>query len=107
MMQQNLYIISYVLFQTQIFIFTIFFSLISIKSLSLFNNTSVACQTGHFSTILVYSGVYTKNRNFRLYLSSKYGKKNPLRLAAENEFEPHSSRNDKAIFMHSLISNVK
>nr|XP_022315543.1 DNA-directed primase/polymerase protein-like isoform X2 [Crassostrea virginica] len=52
-------------------------------------------------------GVYTKNRNFRLYLSRKYGKKNPLRLAAENEFEPHSSRNDKTIFMHSLISNVK
>ncbi|XP_065921285.1 DNA-directed primase/polymerase protein isoform X2 [Magallana gigas] len=52
-------------------------------------------------------GVYTKNRNFRLYLSRKYGKNNPLLVAAENEFVPLSSMNDEAIFMDSLIANVK
>uniref|UniRef100_K1QM17 DNA-directed primase/polymerase protein n=1 Tax=Magallana gigas TaxID=29159 RepID=K1QM17_MAGGI len=52
-------------------------------------------------------GVYTKNRNFRMYLSSKYGKNNPLLVAAENEFVPLSSMNDEAIFMDSLIANVK
>lgn len=56
---------------------------------------------------LANAGVYTKNRNFRLYLSSKFGKKNPLLVAAENEFVPLSSMNDKAIFMDSLIANVK
>lgn len=56
---------------------------------------------------LVNAGVYTKNRNFRMYLSSKYGKNNPLLVAAENEFVPLSSMSDKAIFMDSLIANVK
>ncbi|XP_062611520.1 DNA-directed primase/polymerase protein-like [Saccostrea cucullata] len=54
-------------------------------------------------------GVYTKNRNFRLYLSSKFGKNNPLVVAQDNEFVPSTATKcyEKAIFMQSLISNVK
>ena len=36
------------------------------------------------------AGVYTRNRNFRLYLSCKLGKNNPLLVAAENCFNPPS-----------------
>ena len=32
-------------------------------------------------------GVYSRNRNFRLFLSSKLGKKSHLRLAKENAFK--------------------
>ncbi|XP_061175416.1 DNA-directed primase/polymerase protein-like [Saccostrea echinata] len=54
-------------------------------------------------------GVYTKNRNFRLYLSSKFGKNNPLVVAPENEFLPSTATKcyEEGIFMQSLISNVK
>ena len=36
-------------------------------------------------------GVYTKNRNFRLYLSSKLGKEICLKVANENKFVPKQS----------------
>ena len=37
--------------------------------------------------MLFLLGVYTRNRNFRLFLSSKLGKTSYLRLARENKFK--------------------
>ncbi|XP_060083587.1 DNA-directed primase/polymerase protein-like [Ylistrum balloti] len=37
-------------------------------------------------------GVYTKNRNFRLYLSRKLGKDNPLVLSSDNLYNPTPTR---------------
>ncbi len=48
-----------------------------------------------------YTGVYTKNRNFRLFLSSKMNKKNPLVSAGEKECT------DKELFLKSLVANVE
>ncbi|XP_069123432.1 DNA-directed primase/polymerase protein-like [Argopecten irradians] len=78
-------------------------------------------------------GVYTKNRNFRLYLSCKLGKDNPLLLSSSNMYHTtlsqqrsedtnkspgsgspdlHLSSNkgsdrDELIFMDSLVANVQ
>ncbi|XP_013400289.1 DNA-directed primase/polymerase protein-like, partial [Lingula anatina] len=38
--------------------------------------------------------VYTKNRNFRLYLSSKYMKNNPLKISKRNQYKPHLANSD-------------
>ena len=51
--------------------------------------------------IFVDEGVYTKNRNFRLYLSSKFNKNTFLTLA--NNVHNWS---DKCIFFNSLVTNV-
>jgi len=48
-------------------------------------------------------GVYTKNRNFRLFLSTKFGKNVPLIIAKNNSFRPALSNNE-ALFNASLIS---
>lgn len=56
------------------------------------------------------TGVYTKNRNFRLYKSNKFGKSNPLILATENKYQPvpvGSDDYEKRIFLDSLITNVE
>ncbi|XP_067130692.1 DNA-directed primase/polymerase protein-like [Centruroides vittatus] len=52
-------------------------------------------------------GVYSKNRNFRLYLSTKFRKNAPLILSEENEYK--NSQNDTGdteenIFLDSLIT---
>ena len=57
-------------------------------------------------------GVYTKNRNFRLYLSKKLGKNNPLVLSSNNTYKPHCTENqhhkaEKQLFLDSLISNIR
>lgn len=52
-------------------------------------------------------GVYIKNRNFRMYLFSKYGKNNFFFVVVENEFVFLLSMNDEVIFMDLLIVNVK
>lgn len=39
-------------------------------------------------------GVYTKNRNFRLYLSSKIGRNSPLVLSKKNHFQVSHVRCD-------------
>lgn len=62
-------------------------------------------------------GVYTKNRNFRLFLSSKLGKVNPLVLAKDNQFhvnDVHLARNklrkvnaDENLFLSSLVCHVE
>ncbi|XP_056416083.1 DNA-directed primase/polymerase protein [Hyla sarda] len=55
-------------------------------------------------------GVYTKNRNFRLYKSSKMGKNVPFEVAEDNIFAMKPSKHhsiEEQIFLCSLISNVR
>ncbi|XP_063776784.1 DNA-directed primase/polymerase protein [Pseudophryne corroboree] len=55
-------------------------------------------------------GVYTKNRNFRLYRSSKLGKNVVFELAEDNKFcgkPPKHVSAEENIFLCSLISNVR
>ncbi|XP_025099727.1 DNA-directed primase/polymerase protein-like [Pomacea canaliculata] len=55
-------------------------------------------------------GVYTKNRNFRLYKSCKLGKNNPFEVSSGNIFFPKEKDDqskDYAIFLSSLIANVR
>ncbi|CAJ0942112.1 unnamed protein product [Ranitomeya imitator] len=54
-------------------------------------------------------GVYTKNRNFRLYKSSKLGKNVTFEVAEDNLFSVKRSKHileEEQIFLCSLISNV-
>lgn len=51
--------------------------------------------------IFVDEGVYTKNRNFRLYLSSKFNKNASLTLTNNA-----CNRSDKCIFFNSLVTNI-
>ncbi|KAK4307002.1 hypothetical protein Pmani_021211 [Petrolisthes manimaculis] len=54
-------------------------------------------------------GVYTKNRNFRLYLSTKLGKQTPLVVAKDNQYSPtlHPGTGvEEQIFLDSLITLV-
>ena len=53
--------------------------------------------------VFVDLGVYTKNRNFRLFLSSKFGKLAILKLDPSN-CQEFSSKNDKDIFLKSLLT---
>ncbi|XP_078534139.1 DNA-directed primase/polymerase protein [Lissotriton helveticus] len=55
-------------------------------------------------------GVYTKNRNFRLYKSSKLGKNVSLEVAEDNAFVPKRQKTisiEEHIFLSSLVSNVR
>ncbi|XP_076363943.1 DNA-directed primase/polymerase protein-like isoform X2 [Tachypleus tridentatus] len=52
-------------------------------------------------------GVYTKNRNFRLYLSTKMGKGAPLVLAPENQYLPQTPSTSKNIFLDSLVTHFR
>ncbi|XP_075716310.1 DNA-directed primase/polymerase protein isoform X2 [Rhinoderma darwinii] len=55
-------------------------------------------------------GVYTKNRNFRLYKSSKLGKNVNFKVAKDNKFAVKPSKHvseEAQIFLCSLISNVR
>ncbi|NXW59672.1 PRIPO protein, partial [Eurystomus gularis] len=59
--------------------------------------------------LFVDLGVYTKNRNFRMYKSSKAGKTVILKIAEDNEFVPSCKDNvslEEAYFLSSLICNV-
>ena len=56
-------------------------------------------------------GVYTRNRNFRLFLSCKLGKNNPLVLAKENKYKPKPPKGitrteEEQIFLDSLVTNI-
>ncbi|VDK53685.1 unnamed protein product [Anisakis simplex] len=56
------------------------------------------------TTTLFDAGVYTTNRNFRLYLSTKIGKNNPLVLSDRCHFYANPSAiSKKRIFLDSLI----
>ncbi|KAK9398956.1 DNA-directed primase/polymerase protein [Crotalus adamanteus] len=60
--------------------------------------------------LFVDLGVYTKNRNFRLYMSSKAGHTVILNIAEDNKFVPKPVNNsciDEQYFLSSLICNVR
>ncbi|XP_037687025.1 DNA-directed primase/polymerase protein isoform X2 [Choloepus didactylus] len=60
--------------------------------------------------LFVDLGVYTRNRNFRLYKSSKIGKQVTLEVAEDNKFFPKQSNNiseEKQHFQSSLVSNIR
>ncbi|XP_055423396.1 DNA-directed primase/polymerase protein isoform X4 [Bubalus kerabau] len=60
--------------------------------------------------LFVDLGVYTRNRNFRLYKSSKLGKYVALEVAEDNRFFPIQSKNiskENQYFLSSLVSNVR
>ncbi|CAK6442561.1 unnamed protein product [Pipistrellus nathusii] len=60
--------------------------------------------------LFVDLGVYTRNRNFRLYKSSKRGKPVVLEAAEDNRFsltESESSSEEQQYFLSSLVSNVR
>ncbi|XP_035227110.1 DNA-directed primase/polymerase protein-like isoform X2 [Stegodyphus dumicola] len=56
----------------------------------------------------IQAGVYSKNRNFRMYLSTKYGKRAPLVLSAHNQYRPSVKVKlkdiDEIIFYDSLVT---
>ncbi|XP_030208701.1 DNA-directed primase/polymerase protein [Gadus morhua] len=59
--------------------------------------------------LFVDLGVYTKNRNFRLYKSSKVGKNVALTVAEDNLFSPRPVKNlspEQNLFLASLVCNV-
>ncbi|XP_026885205.2 DNA-directed primase/polymerase protein [Electrophorus electricus] len=59
--------------------------------------------------LFVDLGVYTKNRNFRLYKSSKLGKNAAFTVAEDNAFVPKPDKHtteEERIFLASLITNV-
>ncbi|XP_066574283.1 DNA-directed primase/polymerase protein isoform X2 [Amia ocellicauda] len=55
-------------------------------------------------------GVYTKNRNFRLYKSSKAGKNVAFTVAEDNRFVPKAHQRvseEQQVFLSSIVSNVR
>lgn len=54
--------------------------------------------------IFVDQGVYTKNRNFRLFLSSKYGKIAILNFSKSDNSDNWSKCSNKQIFLSSLLT---
>ncbi|GBN50601.1 DNA-directed primase/polymerase protein [Araneus ventricosus] len=54
------------------------------------------------------AGVYTKNRNFRVFQSTKYGKNAPLLLSPHNQYIPNTSAvytdENEVIFYDSLVT---
>lgn len=55
-------------------------------------------------------GVYTKNRNFRLYKSSKAGKRTVFTVAGDNVFHAKPEKGvsaEESVFLASLICNVR
>ncbi|NXH27123.1 PRIPO protein, partial [Myiagra hebetior] len=60
--------------------------------------------------LFVDLGVYTKNRNFRMYKSSKAGKNAILKIAEDNKFIPNCEKDvslEEAYFLSSLICNIR
>ncbi|XP_040461451.1 DNA-directed primase/polymerase protein isoform X3 [Falco naumanni] len=60
--------------------------------------------------LFVDLGVYTKNRNFRMYKSSKAGKNVILKISEDNKFVPNCEEDvslEEAYFLSSLICNVR
>ncbi|XP_053921396.1 DNA-directed primase/polymerase protein isoform X2 [Cuculus canorus] len=59
--------------------------------------------------LFVDLGVYTRNRNFRMYKSSKAGKNVILKIAEDNQFVPNCKEKvslEEAYFLSSLICNI-
>ncbi|PWA29373.1 hypothetical protein CCH79_00013989, partial [Gambusia affinis] len=61
------------------------------------------------SGLFVDLGVYTKNRNFRLYKSSKVGRNAAFTVAGDNQFTAKPAKEKSAeenVFLASLVCNV-
>jgi len=54
-------------------------------------------------SVFVDLAVYSRNRNFRIYKSTKFGKETPLLLSSQNAFP---FKTEKELFLQSLICNV-
>lgn len=77
-------------------------SLQNVKELLVFNSNDK-------KVLFCDEGVYSKNRNFRLFLSTKLGQNFPLIIAKENEYllnHESGSCRDERIFFDSLITLV-
>ncbi|TKS68266.1 DNA-directed primase/polymerase protein [Collichthys lucidus] len=60
-------------------------------------------------SLFVDLGVYTKNRNFRLYKSSKVGKNAAFTVADDNEFTAKPEKGisaEESVFLASLVCNL-
>lgn len=61
-------------------------------------------------TFFYKTGVYTKNRNFRLYKSSKMGKNAAFTLSDDNKFTAQAEKSmsaEESVFLASLVCNVR
>lgn len=60
----------------------------------------------HGKRLFIDTAVYTKNRHFRIYLSTKWGKQSYLTVSPDNTHTPLNKCKDKelGIFLDSLIS---
>ena len=63
----------------------------------------ISCEV-HNRCFWVSVGVYSKNRNFRIYMSTKHGKNAPLVKSACNEFPVHT---EQQFFLDSLVTCVR
>ncbi|NXW70325.1 PRIPO protein, partial [Hirundo rustica] len=73
-------------------------------------NKQLFVDLGKYKNICFPVGVYTKNRNFRMYKSSKAGKNVILKIAEDNKFIPNCEKDvslEEAYFLSSLICNVR
>ncbi|XP_020287542.1 DNA-directed primase/polymerase protein-like [Pseudomyrmex gracilis] len=63
-------------------------------------------ETDHGKKLFVDTGVYTKNRHFRIYLATKWGKQSYLTVSSDCSHTPVNKCKDKelGIFLDSLIS---
>lgn len=77
--------------------------------LSQFNKADIEellVETNHGKKLFIDNGVYTKNRQFRLYLSTKWGKQSYLTVSADCIHNPVNKCREKelGVFLDSLIS---
>ncbi|NWW72810.1 PRIPO protein, partial [Climacteris rufus] len=72
-------------------------------------NKQLFVDLGKYENVCFPVGVYTKNRNFRMYKSSKAGKNVILKIAEDNKFIPNCEKDvslEEAYFLSSLICNI-
>ncbi|KAF3429732.1 hypothetical protein E2986_06364 [Frieseomelitta varia] len=77
--------------------------------LSCFDKTQLEqlfVETKKGKRLFVDTAVYSKNRHFRIYKSTKWGKQSNLEISDDSKYIPSSVYNDKelSIFLDSLIS---
>ena len=77
--------------------------------LSCFDKTQLEqliVETKKGKRLFVDTAVYTKNRHFRIYKSTKWGKQSNLEISDDSKYIPSSVHNDKELstFLDSLIS---
>lgn len=61
-------------------------------------------------SLFTKTGVYTKNRNFRLYKSSKVGKNAAFTVAEDNKFIAKPEKGisaEESVFLASLVCNLR